>query len=392
MELRVRIRYKSTFDFGKGDHLRFDKSLAHALEWLYDEDKFEDERTWLYCMEGVLPIYVMMSIVTDIFMFALDEYGETNVNDYIHRMEEGNDKHGWNENKPTLLCLGDEIALRGVHSFTSEVILWAAYLYTCFRAEINEDDVKIKRAKDVLYKLYWKKTCLMEEFVKDTFLMKHFEQTKRNLALDVLTRYKDDKPEKPTAISGKKEGKPQSSKKTKDTTTATFTYSGFSEDNYSKHRLNLIVGALVGKFVAGNVNKNLIKDLFTGVEIGGKAKIIWKGTKGELVYFFRKLNEKNYISWPDGEFMWAIVASHFKIVTEYKNGKKREVSISADSLQFYTDTPKDDIKRQLDKIINMFEPDLTKLLGISPIDREEEAEKARHEELAREDFARQNKR
>ena len=68
------------------------------------------------------------------------------------------------------------------------------------------------------------------------------------------------------------------------------------------------------------------------------------------------------------------------------------MSISADSLQFYTDTPKDDIKRQLDKIINMFEPDLTKLLGISPIDREEEAEKARHEELAREDFARQNKR
>ncbi len=202
-------------------------------------------------------------------------------------------------------------------------------------------------------------------------------------------------PEKPAVNkenSGKKEGKPQSSKKTKDTTTATFTYSGFSEDNYSKQRLDLIVGALVGKFVAGNVNKNLIKDLFTGFEIGGKAKIIWKGTKGELVYFFRKLNEKNYISWPDGEFMWAIVASHFKIVTEYKNGKKREVSISADSLQFYTDTPKDDIKRQLDKIINMFEPDLTKLLGISPIDREEEAEKARHEELAREDFARQNKR
>lgn len=48
MELRVRLRYKSTSDFGKGDHLNFDKSLAHALEWLYDEDQFEDERTWLY--------------------------------------------------------------------------------------------------------------------------------------------------------------------------------------------------------------------------------------------------------------------------------------------------------------------------------------------------------
>ena len=41
MELRVRLRYKSTSDFGKGDHLNFDKSLAHALEWLYDEDQFD---------------------------------------------------------------------------------------------------------------------------------------------------------------------------------------------------------------------------------------------------------------------------------------------------------------------------------------------------------------
>ncbi len=105
MKLRVRLRYKSTSDFGKGDHLNFDKSLAHALEWLYDEEKFEDERTWLYCMEGVLPIYIMMSIVTDIFILALQEYAETNIKDYISRMEEGNDKHGWNDNKPSLFYL-----------------------------------------------------------------------------------------------------------------------------------------------------------------------------------------------------------------------------------------------------------------------------------------------
>ena len=193
MELKVRLRYKSTYDFGEGDHLRFDKSLAHALEWLYDEDNFEDERTWLYCMSGVLPIYVMMSIVTDFFFFALQDYAETNIRDYILRMEEGNDKHGWNDNKPSLLYLGDEIVLGRVHTFTSEVILWATYLYACFRADIEEDNERFKKAKDVLYKLFWKKTGMKKEYVNDTFLMKHFDQTIHDLAMDVLHRYKEDK-------------------------------------------------------------------------------------------------------------------------------------------------------------------------------------------------------
>ena len=194
MELRVRLRYKSTSDFGKGDHLIYDKSLAHALEWLYDEDQFEDERTWLYCMEGVLPIYIMMSIVTDILTFALQEYAAININDYILRMEEGNYKHGWNDNKPSLLYLGDEIVLGRVHMRTSEVILWAAYLYASFRVDIDEDNKKLKKAKDVIYKLYWKKTGLKEEYVKDTFLMKHFDQTIRTLAMDAIHRYRDGKP------------------------------------------------------------------------------------------------------------------------------------------------------------------------------------------------------
>lgn len=194
MELRVKLRYKSTSDFGKGDHLIFDKSLAHALEWLYDEDQFEDEHTWFYCMEGVLPIYIMMSIVTDIFTFALQEYAETNIKDYFLRMEEGNDKHGWNDNKPSIIYLGEEIVIGKVHTFTSEVILWATYLYARYRADLEEDNEKLKRAKDVLCKLFWKKTGLKKEFVKDTFLMKHFGKTILYFSNDVLHRYKDDKP------------------------------------------------------------------------------------------------------------------------------------------------------------------------------------------------------
>ncbi|MCR5780196.1 MAG: hypothetical protein K6G70_06600 [Bacteroidaceae bacterium] len=193
MELRVKLRYKSTSDFGKGDQLQFDNSLAHALEWLYDEDLLDDEHTWFYCMEGVLPIYVMISIVTDIFVLSLQEYAATNIKDYILRMEDGNDKSGWNENKPSLVYLDGDIVIGRVRSFTSEVILWAAYLYVCLRADIGENNEKFKRAKDVLYKLFWKKTGLKEEFVKESFLMTHFDQTKHDFAMDVLRRFKEEK-------------------------------------------------------------------------------------------------------------------------------------------------------------------------------------------------------
>ena len=190
MELRVRLRYKSTFDFGKGDCLLFDKSLAHALEWLYDEENFKEEGSLFYCMEGVLPIYIMMSIVTDIYTFALQEFAETNIRDYFLRMEEG---VRWYDNKPSLMYLGEEIILGKVHMHTSEVILWATYLYVCYRADIDEENEKLKRAKKVLYKLFCKKTGRKEKLVKDTFLMKHFNQTIRDLAMDVYSRIKDDK-------------------------------------------------------------------------------------------------------------------------------------------------------------------------------------------------------
>ena len=194
MKLRVRLRYKSTSDFGKGDHLSYDKSLAHALEWLYDEDQFEDECTWHYCMEGVLPIYIMMSIVTDFFVYALQDYAEANIRDYILRMEDGNYKHGWNDNRPSLLYLDDEIIIGSVRSSTSEVILWATYLYASFRANMENDNIKFRKAKDVLYKLFVKKTGMKEEFVNETFLMKHFDQTTRDFVSDIIRRSKDDKP------------------------------------------------------------------------------------------------------------------------------------------------------------------------------------------------------
>ena len=179
--------------------------------------------------------------------------------------------------------------------------------------------------------------------------------------------------------------------KQKNSTAATFTYSSYKEDKFAKQRLEFIASDLNAMFIAGNSCKSLIKDLFTGIEIGLKTKIKWKGTKAELVYFFKQLNEKNYIKWSEGEMMWVIVASHFVIETIYKSGKKRKVSIDAESLQSYTSKPKEESKRILDTIIGYFEPNITQVLGLKSIDTEQEAEDSRNEKLAKADFVQQQR-
>lgn len=179
--------------------------------------------------------------------------------------------------------------------------------------------------------------------------------------------------------------------KQKNSTKATFTYSSYQEDQFSKQRLEFIASDLNAMFIAGNGCKSLIKDLFIGIEIELKTKIKWKGTKAELVYFFKQLNEKDYIKWPEGEMMWVIVASHFVIETICKSGKKRKVSIDAESLQSYTCKPKEGSMRILDKIIGYFQPNITQVLGLKPIDTEQEAEDSRNERLAKADFVQQQR-
>ncbi len=194
MCLKVKRHFTNTSEFGNGI-LPFCKSFAHSLEWLYDEDNFQDERYWLYCMDDVLPLYDMLSIVTDIIVIAFGEYGETNIRDYINRMENGNLQHGLNDNKPYLKYDGDYIILGKVSSYTTEVILWAAFLYCHFRHELEENNEKAKRAVKVLYKLFRQKTGVKKEFVKDTFLMKHFVQTMQIFHKNISTNSSEFKEE-----------------------------------------------------------------------------------------------------------------------------------------------------------------------------------------------------
>ena len=186
MYLQTKHHFTSTYDF-RNDSLQFCEAFAHSLEWLYDEDNFEDERYWLYCMNGVMPIFVLMSLLKDIIIFAFDDYAEPNIKDYINRMEFGNDQHRWNENKPFIKYDGEYLTIGQVHSDTTEVILWAACLYFTFRTEINKDYKKAERGRKVLYKLYRQKAGVKEEYLKETFLMTHFNQSMITLVKNVPT-------------------------------------------------------------------------------------------------------------------------------------------------------------------------------------------------------------
>ncbi len=189
-------------------------------------------------------------------------------------------------------------------------------------------------------------------------------------------------------IDNKPKKKTKRKKKVQSTTTATFSYKGYKTDNYKQQRLDLIANHLIGQFILkSKTPKSLIEDLFAGREINVSSKITWKGTKAELVYFFRTLNKRKLIEWPKDEKMWVIVASHFIISTELKKGSYKHVDISAVSLQNYTEPPNEEMKRLLNNIIKFFEPDLKKALNLEDIDTEQEAEDASNQELANKDFS-----
>ena len=207
--------------------------------------------------------------------------------------------------------------------------------------------------------------------------------------LEERCRTKATSPDAPNVsrVNAKNKKKKNSSK-----TTATFVYNGYGDDPFQEQRLELIASHLLGQFVLGRkTSKSTIKDFFTGKEIADNTKIFWKGTKSELVYFFRELNLRGYIKHSNHEKLWVIVASHIKIKKELKKCNLKDVPISADSLQTYSCKPKKEMMRKLDKIIKFFEPDIKMTLEQAEIDTETEAEDARYQELANRDFVRSQK-
>lgn len=193
----------------------------------------------------------------------------------------------------------------------------------------------------------------------------------------------------------RKEAKRKKEKKKNWFTTATFTYKGMKTDLFKDARLELAASSLITLFINGIIRDNrgqtidckqYVIDLFSGTGIEAENTLIWKGNMVELAYFFRELNRNKRLEWSEDELFWDIVASHFRIETELKNGNLRKCGVTPDSLKTYSANPKTEIKKQLDIIVSYFNPDMSELLSKRNIDPEEEAENSRNQAMAENDY------
>ena len=179
-------------------------------------------------------------------------------------------------------------------------------------------------------------------------------------------------------------------------TTATFTYKGMKTDLFKDVRLEIAASTLNTHFIKGIIRdkkgqmidcKQYVIDFFSGTSIEAENTLIWKGNIVELTYLFRELNRKKRLEWSEDESFWDIVASHFKIETELKNGKIRKCNVTPDSLKTYSANPKPSIKKQIDIIVSYFNPDMSELLSKRNVDPEEETENNRNQAMAENDYS-----
>ena len=101
--------------------------------------------------------------------------------------------------------------------------------------------------------------------------------------------------------------KPKVKRPTQRVTNTTFTYRWLTT---APHRItNLYQYLLRAKWIASDTPPDDFLAIFSG-EVTN-CKIRWTGKKTYLVYLFRLLTDKQYISTPKGIGRWMIVGSHF---------------------------------------------------------------------------------
>lgn len=188
----------------------YDNALAKALQWLYDESEFEDDENAEYNMDTRLPLYDFMTLVVLFIGSAHEEYGVTKLREIIQLLEEGKNPSDWREKNPTYEYENNDLLINKMETCTTEVILWAAYIYCLFRSELNHNnpDAKCYKAKDVLYDLFKKKSYSTDEGIQDHFLMQHRDATMRLIVSNWLSEKNEQKKgpadRKPDAEQGEK--------------------------------------------------------------------------------------------------------------------------------------------------------------------------------------------
>lgn len=229
----------------------------------------------------------------------------------------------------------------------------------------------------------------------DLYDVPTFYATVAGWSADVLFKVesvvKDSQPRR-TSRETRKNRKTPKKKTTNTFTKETFTLNDHQEDAKIKEwRMLVFCDSLFSDFVKAEVEnkakeRRKIEKLFSGKSLKEDEKIVWKGTKKELVYFFRQL--KMYLEYSSNVGFWDIVASHFLIETQGKR-KVRQVPISADSLKNTTEKPQSDIMRKLDKLVQLLTKPIDEVLGQHSANMEEEAEAERYKKMAEGDFSRE---
>lgn len=206
--------------------------------------------------------------------------------------------------------------------------------------------------------------------------------------------YKDNSSVRKSSPNAGNKRKPKVAKNKDAFTKATFTCKGLEGDQFMEQRRGVLCDLLFECFVASkkekeDIEREKIEKLFSGKPLKEKDKITWKGTKKELVYFFRQL--KDYLNYSSKENFWNVVASHFVIETQGKKivqgqRKIRNVPISADSLQSTTEKPKKDIMKKLDGIISVLTAPIAEVLQLHTNSNEGDAAETRNKDLADQDL------
>lgn len=90
-------------------------------------------------------------------------------------------------------------------------------------------------------------------------------------------------------------------------TSATFSYRWFESEQ--RRIIQLYQCLLRAGWIASNTNPDDFLSLFSGRDTN--CKIHWTGKKTYLVYLFKLLTDRQYISTPKGVGRWMIISSHF---------------------------------------------------------------------------------
>jgi len=131
-------------------------------------------------------------------------------------------------------------------------------------------------------------------------LASYFSTSNDALAINFRKHYS------PT-ISPTSPRKPKAKRTTPRVTTATFTYRWLTTTPHCITKLYQYL--LRAKWIASDTTPDDFLAIFSGNATN--CQIRWNGKKTHLVYLFRLLTDRQYISTPKGIGRWMIVGSHF---------------------------------------------------------------------------------